>query len=315
MVIDGCASKGIPYAPKVLNHYGATPDIIVLTHPHLDHARGVQEIVDEFTHKVEPHKWPKLGMLFPPMDEGAGDFSDLQRHYEGGVTQLAISAIIDRWERSPACRWHMNLGDTLPLGDATITVVSPTKATRRDVNRAWRTRRRFDWNRAATALLLRWKDWPVVLGSDLIEIPGNGWSRAVKLFPELNAHSVLKVPHHGSRKAQDKGLLKRARGSRSPAWVITPFASSGLPRFDEGEGGTKLLSYVPKLNLTALPRGYSGQAGTPLVIRHRSLIRKHSTLQMDTTGPGFPDRFVGLSISRDGKIEFEYGLGSVIVER
>jgi hypothetical protein len=33
LVVDGCRAARVPYAEKLLDHYRATPDIVVLTHP------------------------------------------------------------------------------------------------------------------------------------------------------------------------------------------------------------------------------------------------------------------------------------------
>ncbi|MCC6877005.1 MAG: MBL fold metallo-hydrolase [Sandaracinaceae bacterium] len=106
LVIDGCRKqRRRSYASRALEAYGARPSIVVLTHPHLDHASGVSELIDQWT--AEDQEWPVLGMVEPPDLRGAGNLRDDAAAYEGGVAEQAVSAILDRWERRPSCRWDL----------------------------------------------------------------------------------------------------------------------------------------------------------------------------------------------------------------
>jgi hypothetical protein len=252
-------------------------------------------------------------MLFPPLVDGVGDFSDLQRHFQAGVTLLAVNTIVARWQEHPPCRWDMGVGDQLSLGEARLTVLSPEPEISSAARAAWQSKGRFDWNTTASALLLEWADLRIVLGSDLVEKPGHGWSKALARTKGLNAHSVLKIPHHGSEKAQDRGLLRRARGSKQPEWIATPFSCANLPRFGRSESGTRLLGHVTELMLTGLPRAYGSQSGAPITVKGSKLAKLARGAQFDPPVPGFPDCYVMLDISPAGKVIRHMGPGSVLV--
>jgi len=49
LIVDGCSGNGVGYGAKLLEHYSARPSIIVLTHPHTDHARGLGDVIDVAT--------------------------------------------------------------------------------------------------------------------------------------------------------------------------------------------------------------------------------------------------------------------------
>ncbi len=53
MVVDGCGKGETTYATAALKHYGGSPRIIALTHPHDDHSRGIDEVIDSAT----PRPW------------------------------------------------------------------------------------------------------------------------------------------------------------------------------------------------------------------------------------------------------------------
>ena len=75
----------------------------------------------------------------------------------------------------------------------------------------WRTRQPFDRNVISTALLLTWRGRRILLGSDLVESPGYGWSNTLVLEPELADHDLFKVPHHGSDQALHDEKLKEMK--------------------------------------------------------------------------------------------------------
>ena len=261
LVIDGCSSDGEPYGQRVLEHYKATPKAIVFTHPHLDHARGVADVVDAATTDSR-ETWPRLGMLpiLQHLVERPTGGRDPAADFERGVTEQAVAAILDRWERHPPCRWDVGFGAEELLGEARIKVISPAPMVADRAEQKLLAAKRFDWNTVSTALLLEWRGRRILLGSDLVEQPLQGWSRAARLWwDELSRFDAAKVPHHGSARALDRNLLT------GPAvGIVTPFATKGLPRFDAGEGLEQLISRRFRIFLTGLPRAHSAQAGSPM---------------------------------------------------
>jgi len=313
LLIDGCAAKNVAYGPQLVSHYAIRPKLVVLTHPHKDHSRGVAQVVEGATDGVAKKQWPKLGMLFPSPRRGAS-LDDLQRYFEEGDTEQAVATILRRWQLHPACRWRLDIGTTEPLGEATVSVLSPEGAARQQAFDAWEGRRsEFDWNTAATALLVEWRGQRLLLGSDLVEQPEKGWTQALARTPDIAKQTVYKVAHHGSLKAQHRGVLKGAK-SRKSLFIATPFASENLPRFGRGEGMELLHDHSPLVHLSALPRAYKDQSGAPLEFTRGQLARRADDLEFDTPAPGFPDCYIMLSFSpAGGTPQIEYGAGSVKV--
>lgn len=294
LVVDGCRKQGRTwYAQRTLEHYGASPAIIVLTHPHRDHAGGVAEVVEDATDS-ESDDWPLLGMCPPPEPS-----PDVPAHapaaYEAGVAERAVATIDERWRQRPACKWEMEVGDQRMLGSASLTVLSPAD------------RLASDPNRRASALLLEWESTSIVLGADLA--PEDEWAPALR----ATDHHGLKVAHHASLPALHDPLLE---GSPDALRLCTPFASQRLPRFDP-EGGIQRLHQTGKeVHLTALPRAYRGQGGAGgQRISRGALARQPSALDMDPPVTGFPDCFIAVRWTASGARSVEYGPGSVIVQR
>ncbi|WP_187344991.1 MBL fold metallo-hydrolase [Cystobacter ferrugineus] len=312
LLVDGCAASRTPYGPQLVTHYGIRPKLVILTHPHLDHSRGVAQVLEHATQGAKKD-WPKIGLLFPSPRRGTS-LDDLQHYFDAGVTEQAVATILQRWQTHPPCRWLLETESTETLGEATIRVLSPEEAARQDAFAAWEGKTaHFDWNRAASALLIEWRGHSILLGSDLVEKPGNGWSEALKRTPALAKHAIYKVAHHGSWDAQHRGVLKGAKGRKS-MFIATPFASQNLPRFNTGEGMHLLLQHASAVHLTALPRGYGEQAGTPQRLTRAQLARRSNDLEFDPPAPGFPDCYVTLSFPPEaGPPRIAHGPGSVEV--
>jgi hypothetical protein len=300
LIIDGCGVGRTKYGPALLEHYGATPRLIALTHPHRDHAVGVADVVDAFT-QGPANRWPKIGLLWPtPRDRVS--MRDLQAYFAGGVVEDALSGIRDRWRRHPASRWDLEVGSSIQLGEASILVASPERLPRRDAWRAWQQGRSYDPNQIATVLDISWRGHHVILGSDLVEQPGRGWTAAQA---RCRSAVATKVPHHGSINAVHASWILGG-----PHLAVTPFASSNLPRFNNAGGIARMLTTVDRVHLTALPRAYTAQVGAPQRLTRQQLERLGDA-ELDPPIPGWPDCYVILSIAADGSARFEHGPGSV----
>lgn len=261
-------------------------------------------------------------MVLPNLDPGklhvlvfgpGYGLADLQAHFEGGQTEQAVAAISDRWERRPYCRWTLAVGDTRPLGGASIEVLSPENDSLEEAYSAWRNHRYFDPNRVATALLLRWNDWRIVLGSDLVEGPSAGWSRALQRQANARSPAALKVPHHSSRNAFCKRLYAEHAGAE-PVCVATPFVPSNLPNFDDGRGIELLHRHVRRVHLTGLPRAHQRQGGVPERYTRRQLSGMGSSLRLEPTTPGFPDCYVVTTFDAS-TVGIQHGPGTIEVTR
>lgn len=311
LVVDGCSVQRAGAAEKLLKHYGARPDAILFSHPHLDHARGLHELIQGSTRSTDAD-WPRLGMLLPPQSEGAGDLWDRQRAQEAGVVEQVVATILDRWEQRPSCRWPLTEGASEPLGAAVIEVLSPSVQVVSEALMRWQNGKQFDANRLATAVLVRWESRSVLLGSDLPEKPGAAWSELLAVRPSLATNDLYKVAHHGSSNAIGPQVTSVAPTSEA-SWIATPFASQGLPRFDADEGVDRHLRVRPALALTALPRAHAAQRGQGGAVLSRAQLAEPAGVELDPPAPGFPDCFVMATLRRDGPPQIAWGPGSLCV--
>ncbi|MDI1437120.1 hypothetical protein [Polyangium sorediatum] len=309
MVVDGCGRGETYYALKALTHYGARPSIVLVTHPHDDHSVGVAQGIEEWTPRDDKKTWPRIGMVLPPGDDIAARSAD----FMGGATLQAIAAIESRWKEFPACRWDVNVGDLELLGDAALRVLSPRADVRDEQIERWKARRPFDKNVLSTAILLSWHKRRILLGSDLVERPGYGWSHSLVLDPELGDHDLLKVPHHGSDAALHDDVLRPRARVPDPLRFFTPYSRQRLPRFSPGKGAHRVVSHGGTSYLTGLPRRHEEQSGRRET-RTLTELQAHSAITFDPTTSGFPDCYVLVSIPPDGgPPTVEQGRGSIHV--
>ncbi len=239
-------------AVRLLHEHQAEPAVLLLTHPHADHAAGFDTFVEQ---------WPgaKLGYVdkpAPPSRDRLAD-PDFERALHSGRAEHAVSAIRDAWERSPDRKWDLIPGSTIGLGQATITVLGPSK---RALERA-SAGHKIDLNALSVPLAIDWHGTRVVLGADL---PATEWQQIAKGFPQAKPgdHHALKIPHHGSKAAQPE-LLADPLDGRDRCWMLSLWKRAGgtLPRFEDGEGIDLMLERVPEIHLTALPFANSLPSG------------------------------------------------------
>lgn len=63
LVVDACTHDGKNLARELLSHLGIRSiDLLVLTHPDLDHVRGIAELIDHFT-PGKIWRYPKFSCL------------------------------------------------------------------------------------------------------------------------------------------------------------------------------------------------------------------------------------------------------------
>lgn len=317
LVLDGCATHDVKsYALAVLSHYHQQGNVrfIALTHPHEDHAGGIAELVDALLQPANLPGWPRLGVIWPspPGEPVAGDE---QEQFRGARVRQALAAILDRWERKPSCRWDLLRGDTRTLGEATLRVLSPSPAARARFLEAIAAGKAatFDRNQVATAIEVTWRSHRIVLGSDLVEKPGKGWSAVMDFAPEVAAHGTAKVAHHGSVGALHEPLLRRT-GKAERCFVVTPFAVQDLPRFDRDGGIIRLHEHAATVHLTGLPRGHDAQPGAPLKLKRSQLARRRRDWEPDPVTPGFPDCWIMVELSSEpARRRIVHGIGSIAV--
>jgi len=313
LVVDGCGSEEDSYAQRTLDYYGASPSIVLLSHPHKDHAKGLRAVVERATRDPDTSTWPRLGMVPAPDTVGAGDSWDATTALDAGLVEQVVATIYERWRQHPPCRWELGVGTSEPLGDATVRVLSPTDRERDAARDAWLADRSHNYNRAASALLITWRDRRVLLGSDLEEASGRGWTAAMSQDADLRRHDVYKIAHHGSKNAIGPHV-ERPSAPHLRAWIATPFSKGfkGLPRFDDDQGLDRLLRIEDSIDLTGLPREHERQS-SQLEEHRRAALRDDPDRDFARPTSGFPDCWVHIRVPGAGVPEVSRGPGSVRV--
>ena len=303
LAIDGCAAGGVPYAPLFFDRLNVTPTHVMMTHPHLDHAKGIVDLIEKAT-RGAPTTWPRLGVFEPPRQRPSR--RNAVAAFETKVALQVLNAMKTRWRRNPACRWDLSVGSTEPVGAGEVRVLSPETVPEKMP-------KHFDWNSLSTALDLTWNNHRLILGSDLVESPGKGWSKALTRFGPL-PFRALKIAHHGSLEAQHGPLLGQHL-HRASVFVATPFTNSRLPRFGPGEGIAMLQRHSARLLLTGLPQKYEDQSGQTRTLKRSALHRMEKKgFGPDTPARGFPDCYVQLTLNAPGQLNVRaHGPGSVVI--
>lgn len=306
LAIDGCSAKGENYPVAFFDELKKQPTHILMTHPHLDHARGVRELVERHTSRTNT-TWPMLGVVTPP---GPAKAVGHQAKHESRYVLDALNAMVTRWRQRPGCEWRPTAGTSHGLGAGTMHVLSPPEALLKK-----RRPPSFDVNQLSSALAIEWEGQRLVLGSDLVEEPGRGWSEVLNAAPNAREHLLLKIAHHGSKAAQHVPLLARTKNEREALYIATPFASQDLPRFTKTEGVAVLHQHADKLLLTGLPQAFDKQHGAPRQWPLRKLAKMRNFPASSQPADGYPDCWIHVSVTRSGKTKTSYGPGSVIVHR
>lgn len=308
LVVDGCVANGRSPAAELLAQHDATWSGVVLTHPHLDHALGLDSVLD---HSGEG----PIGCAAPRLrDPRAWQASqDPEKHLREGTVEHVLSVIHDRWASNPSCRWEMNRGDVRSIGELELTVLHPPPELVSNPP--------DDANRLSTALHVKWKGIRLLLGADVVSID---WADIASSFAELNEHAVLKFPHHGSQGAVHDWW---GEGRRDRLWVMTPYnRPPKIPRYEDGHGLAWALQRVDQVHLTGLPVKHQLQGKVPYETTRQALLDGSDPpielrtdgalrfeLQMEPTGVA-DVCFVAAGFDQSGTLaDLQHGPGAVVV--
>lgn len=293
LVVDGCTARaplgstGVPLS--VLERFGPPKEedpfeIVVLSHPHEDHAAGFAQLVD-----AHP---PRRVMVTARAPEGPF-LHDAMSALLTGASSAPTSARLVHGEVLAAIRAVRRLVDegvelvpgveptSLMLGEAQIAVRGPHPCPHLDgVFGDLAGGRRDRANHASIVLELAWRDARVVFTGDLPTSPPTGLSCLLDRHGHLSNHDLLKLPHHGSEGAHEPRLL--AANSRTHrAWTVTPYSRSRLPRVEAVRG---LLEREQAVHLSARPAAWAELPPDPVAIGDVQLRR-----ETEPTGDTFAD--------------------------
>lgn len=312
MVVDGCEVARQSPAAKILEQEGAQWTAVVLTHPHLDHSRGLDTVLGSpgeglvgcaDTRLADPESW--------------SESPDPEQHLREGRTEAVMAAIQDHWERDRGSRWLLRRGDTKEVGPARIKVLHP------DNEAVEAGRRSGRMNRLSSAMLIEWEEMRLVLGADVETVD---WESVGAWLGDLGAHACLKVPHHGA----DSGLGRCwMTGESERLWIVTPFNKGGrLPDFGDGRGLASLLEVVSPIRMTGLPVAADMQGEIPYRASRAALNSGAALETVATAIPGAAESFripehddwascyVLAELRANGEAEVvRNGAGAVVVDR
>jgi hypothetical protein len=239
--------RAINPALSALDAYGAELDVVLLTHPHEDHVKGLRDLIercrtDAIVATVEPL------MTVPSSQSVAAEVDDVAA-LDSGAAIAAHVAIQQAWANGRR-KWIVSAGSTLDIGGCRIEVLIPDG----DVLAEFAKGVNFDLNDLSAAVRITWsEDGDLVLGADATAIAWEGAKRRLTPSDLLNCRPV-KVPHHGSAQALHRLLIDEEKSDSSRPLVVTPWTrGTGLPRFDPGQGVDRLLRSADALQLTSLP--------------------------------------------------------------
>ena len=263
IVIDSCLDPdGRPHALRYLESIGVDPSttvrLIVATHWHDDHVRGLAQMVEtcreaafccaaalcrkEFLSLVQAIQGRHLSSVGSGLREIHAVFSHLDSTGKKPIHAIANRVVFQR----ETCRfWSLSPGDDvfqrfLEGVEETIPGQGSNKGRIKSLSP----------NEAAVALWVDVEDFALLLGADLDR---RGWVTVVcdSERPAGRA-SVFKVPHHGSQDADESAVWKRMLES-DPFAILTPWRRGGraLPTLGD----------VNRLR-TSTPNGYVTSAGS-----------------------------------------------------
>lgn len=185
MLIDGGFSEGGDAGEMVLRPFleslgRSAVDMVLLTHPHDDHLRGLRTVCDGFhVRRLILARWGEV-------PESYADF--LGRAEARGI---------------PVC--HVRRGDRLARGDGvSITVLNPGRVHHRGTH--------SDLNNNSIVLLMRYGEVRILLCGDM---EGEAEKELCGLGSVLRA-DLLKVGHHGGKGASTPEFLQMV----SPRWAV-----------------------------------------------------------------------------------------------
>ena len=278
VIVDSCLNaNGSPQALRYLESIGIDPakavDLIVATHWHDDHIRGIADVV----------KACKKATFCCASVLREKDFLTAAHALEGGPLSGAGSGmreiynVISQLKQVPArLRFALANRRIFYRGECEIWALSPhdsnflafLKIISGLITKEGESKRRIPSlspNNVAVALWVKVKDIALLLGSDLERI---GWVEILQDKDRPNGKaSVFKVPHHGSKNAYKPGVWKQMLNP-NPFAVITPWRKGGsnLPTPEDVQ---RILSYTTNAYVTA------GIGSSSLSPAHRiSMVRR-----------------------------------------
>lgn len=272
---------------------------LVLTHPHADHFKGMEQIVGHYLGRIDRVCWyagdgarelgvyltnrgikgipgaRSLSSVFKAFNE-AGD-NNAERRRLGAMTQIiprkqvslnGTTIEVEVLSLSPSAKDEQLYVDILraasPQLTGRITEIPDS-----------------DHNLVASAIWISAGDVVVILGSDVEKGRGrsSGWRAIVSSVdaPDLPV-KVLKVPHHGSPSGYYKKAWEQHCGGKKITSVVTPFARGKQLRPSE-EDIKRIENLSSHVGLTSQVRYVRAQDVYDRAVARRLMEKKWRVIQ------------------------------------
>jgi beta-lactamase superfamily II metal-dependent hydrolase len=251
VVVDSASRqrKGRSLNPALvaLETYDAELDLVLLTHPHEDHVKGIRDLIENcragaIVGAVEP-------LMRSPSSYAVASEADDVAALAGGSGIAAHVAIEQAWAKGQR-KWAVSAGSVVEIGGCTVEALVPSSSALDEFVEGVAS----DLNDLSAAVRVKWGDGgDLVLGADATAVAWEQASARLQPGALLNCRPV-KVPHHGSENAIHTLLIDEQQHDPDRQLIVTPWnKGKGLPRFDPGQGVDRLLRAVDALHLTSLP--------------------------------------------------------------
>ena len=268
IIVDSCIDEDSqPAALAYLRSLGSNPSeavcLIVATHWHDDHIRGMAKLVEVCGNAnfccasalTQKEFLGALGALEnrPPTPAGSGVrelyrvFSLLAERSTNRTYALSHRVIFDHqdcrvWSLSPSDTAYeaflRQVGSLLPMDLETKRRVPSLTP-----------------NEAAVVLLVKVSDTVILLGADLER---KGWLEIVENNKQKDdKSSVFKIPHHGSEDAHEERVWSEML-TKDPVAALTPWRRGGreLPSITDV---SRILSFTDRAYVTTSREGLAGK--------------------------------------------------------
>ena len=262
IVVDSCTRGDVNLPAQVLTRLGVTAiDLLVVTHPDLDHVKGLAALVDRFPPR---RVWRYPFALLRDILQKVGRLRTVAgrlRYQEALAAAVALDRVLD--STGTVERVHYGI-PWAPSPSYTVHALAPTnydekRATdlvnglieRRD-GRSTLTARGRQWldgerplgdlpNMVSIGVVIEWGARRVILGGDIENgdgHPQSGWRGVLALLDQPDDHrrhlvdnvDLVKVAHHGSLGAFFEGAWRRHATAGKTVGVLTTYAPTPLPR-------------------------------------------------------------------------------------
>lgn len=257
-IVDSCLARtfnepvAIEYLRSLNNHAQNRVKLIVATHWHDDHIRGLAQMLQAFpdahfacSAALEADNFAVLVETAEESVEETSGVDEFRRIRDLLIERGKTTGTIRRLA-SPVLaiqnRCLLRLAAEERSFPAAVTAISPSDGT---VKRAFADI--ADWlpktgdpqrripnrapNKTSVALWIEAASRRVLLGADLEHTnqQGEGWMAVIASHQDYRPAGVFKVPHHGSPNADCPDVWSKMLGN-NPISVVTPFTSGvGLP--------------------------------------------------------------------------------------